>query len=173
MPLFKKKQTQIKAIPQDPWLIIKHSYEVMGEDGEIHDDGFIEFTHPDISSSIKKELTWIEAKGIYKNADQYKPPTLLDIWKTFLKNTPNTTGFVYQRWEVKRDFNCFIYSLHDISYNPIKTIFRGIIGDSTSRQQDFASFLWMLEAREKEIEESKPKQLFDLGEARRKKIESA
>lgn len=162
----KKKQQPIEQ--QGPWLIISYSsVKNKGEEDEF-DEGYIEFNHQETGIKILKEMSWLRGEGAYKEK-KYNTPTLPEVWDTFLKNTPGTTGFIYKNWHINRDHNCFIYILADPSESPPGEIHKNIIGDFVSQKQDFASFLEMLDNIEISVEEEKPKQLFDLGEARMKR----
>ena len=158
------KQKPIKK--QHPWLITSYS-SIQNKDSEDEfDAGYIEFEHRQTSVSFRKEMSWLKGEGPYK-VPGFRTPKLLDVWNTFVKYTPGTTGFVYKEWHIKRDNDCFIYILVDLSTAVPR--YKNIIGDFVSQQQDFASFIEMLDNIQKEREESTKTAVFDIGEARKKR----
>jgi hypothetical protein len=165
-----KKQKQPIIRKQAPWIVTPYTnIHNKGEEDEF-EDGFLEFSHCDIHKSYLKEISWVKGTGPYKY-DGYRPPTLIDIWELFKKYTPGTTGFSYKNWHMQKHPGCFMYVLADPTTDPPSILHKDIVGDKVSRDiQDFAAFLWMLDNIEREIEESKPKQiLFDLSEERKKR----
>jgi len=153
MDLFKKKQ-KIKNHP--PWVITSYSsIHNKGMDEEF-DDGWIEFENGKIVR--RREMTEFRGEKPY-NKEGYKPPDLIDIWSWLSKITPGTKGFQYKDWRVIREHDCFIYVLIGESQGEQIRKYKKIIGDYTSRQQDFASFLNMLDR----IQEEKG-EVTDLGE---------
>jgi len=137
MNLFNKKQ---KIKEQPPWTITSYSsVQNKGTEKEF-DDGWVEFEN--VNLVRRRELAEFRAEKPY-NTEGYAPPDLIDIWNWLLKITPGTKGFQYKNWRVMREHNCFVYVLPEKDY-------KNIIGDYTSRQQDFASFLNMLDSIQEE-----------------------
>lgn len=152
MNLFKSKP---KIKEQPPWVITSYSsIQNKGTDEEF-DDGYIEFENGNLN--IKKEMAELRGEKPY-DEDDYTPPGLLDIWNMFLKRTPGTKGFQYKDWRIVREENCFVYVLIGKSCGEQIRKYKNIIRDYTSRQQDFSSFLNMLD----KIQEEKDKTI-DLG----------
>lgn len=140
MNLFKSKPI-IKEQP--PWTVtVYSSIHNKGTDKEF-DDGWVEFING--KTVRRKEMAEFRGEEPYNKAG-YKPPDLIDIWNWLLKITPGTKGFSYKNWRVMREHDCFVYVLPNVDY-------KNIIGDYTSRQQDFASFLNMLDNIQEEKEE--------------------
>lgn len=164
-----KKQ---KPIPkQPPWIITSYSdIQNAGEKDEF-DAGYMEFIHRETGNSFMREMSWLKGEGAYEIPD-FKPAKLTDIWNLFLKYTPGTTGFIYKGWHVKRDAGCFVYILVGISEGKPVERKKNIIGDWVIQQQDFASFIKMLDNIQSEldeIEESSNAPIINLDEARKKK----
>ena len=144
MSLF-KSNTKIKVQP--PWVITSYSSIQNRGTEEEFDDGYIEFENGKLN--IKKEMAELRGEKPY-DKDDYIPPGLLDIWGMFIKRTPGTKGFQYKDWRIVREENCFVYVLiGDSCGEPVKK-YKNIIRDYTSRQQDFASFLNMLDKIQEE-----------------------
>jgi len=144
----KKKQMPIRK--QGPWLITSYStVHNKGEGEDEFDDGHIEFEHKETGLNFLKEMSWIKSEGPFRGN---KAPTLIDIWKFFLKHTPGTSVFVYKNWVVTRSesSHCFIYQLSDRVKN--EYIHKNIISDTVCLKQDFASFINMLDNIQKENE---------------------
>ena len=160
--MFKNKQKPIKK--QGLWLITSYSdIKNAGSDDEF-DPGFIEFEHKETNLSIKKEMAWLRREGAYSDVE---PPKLLDIWKLFTQLTPGTTLFVYKNWDITRDRGCFILEL--VGDDQETYIYKNIISDYSSNQQDFKSFLGMLDNVQLEIDESRKSSVLDIGKERVKR----
>lgn len=148
MGIFSKTKNVIKEQP--PWIITSYSFIHNKGEEEEFDDGYLEFENGVIN--IKKEMAELRGENQY-NKEGYTPPGLLDIWHMFLDNTPGTKGFQYKDWRVVRENGCFVYVLIGESFGKQIRKYKNIISDYTSRQQDFASFLNMLDSIQEEKDE--------------------
>lgn len=148
MSLFNNKP---KIKEQPPWII--NSYSSIQNEGteDEFDDGYIEFENGKLN--IKKEMAELRGEKPY-DKDDYVPPGLLDIWGMFLKSTPGTKGFQYKDWRVVRENSCFVYVLIGESCGEQIRKYKNIIRDYTSKQQDFASFLNMLDKIQEDKDET-------------------
>lgn len=147
MSLFKNKP---KIKEQPPWIITSYSSVHNKGEKEEFDDGYLEFENG--TMNIKKEMAEFRGENQY-NKEGYTPPGLLNIWDMFLKLTPGTKGFQYKDWRIVRENGCFVYILIGESCGEQTRRYKNIISDYTSRQQDFASFLNMLDNIQEEKEE--------------------
>ncbi len=134
--MLKKKPPKTKL--QGPWKIKEY-------------DGYIEFSHRETRQRFLKENDWLHGLNAYEYSG-YETPLLTDIFVLVRKLTPGTTGFIYRDWHVKRDINCFVYILVKIENGRPVTKFKNIVGDFTSKQEDFAAFLAKLDRIEADLE---------------------
>jgi hypothetical protein len=162
MPIFKKKQPQIQK--QGPWLITIYSeVKNKGEEDEF-DPGFIEFQHKQTNRSIKEELNWIYGRGSFKSSG---PPNLINVWDMLIKHTPGMQLIVYKNWHIERDRGCFECQLAD--RNTHKYVLKRIISNVTCIDQDFASFIRMLDNEQKFYDGNNKPSILNLDQERQKR----
>ena len=162
MSLFKKKPEPPKN--QHPWLITIHSEVKNKGCQDEFDPGFIEFEHKQTRLSIKEELDWIYGRGAFKPNGT---PSLINVWDMLLKYTPGMRLIVHKNWHIEREQKCFVSQLADRGKG--KYVLKRVTSNVTCIEQDFASFLKMLDNEQEYHDSNSVNTILSLDDEREKR----
>lgn len=168
--MFNNKNKQKPIVLKKPWVITP--YITIQNKGEVDEfeEGFIEFEHRETSIEshkilIRREIGWINGDKNYIR----EIPTLAHIWEMLLKAGPGANKFLYKNWVIELDqFNsCSVYQLADRNKN--EYVHKDITANSRIH---FYLFLKMLDKYEKQRESLEKKNILNLSDVRKKKVEA-
>lgn len=136
-----------------------------------YDPGWIEFQNEKFPEIITKTMTWAKGEGPYRRKD-YKVPTLLNVWNFLNSKTPDCQSFIFDKWVIQREYECFRYQLMDIIDGEVGVFHTNIWGDDLASRLHFIEFIYMLRKTKYELDKKRDRKLIDYSRIKDRRIES-